>query len=123
MKIGNWINNYFFNKVSDFILSLAFISLIFWFTFKGSKLSKKKNRSFKFLSFFLLSIFVIWFLYHPTLRYGGYHLFYFLFFIPLSIILEKYSGKIFNFNKKILIIIIITIVIFYGRNIARLERK
>ena len=65
----------------------------------------------------------MWFLYHPTLRYGGYHLFYFLFFIPLSIILEKYSGKIFNFNKKILIIIIITIIIFYGRNIARLEKE
>ena len=121
--VENWIDKYFFNKVSDFILSLIFISLIFWFTFKGSKLSKKKNRSFKFLSFFLLSIFAIWFLYHPTLRYGGYHLFYFLFFIPLSIILEKYSGKIYNFNKKILVILIITIVIFYGRNIARLEKE
>ena len=65
----------------------------------------------------------MWFLYHPTLRYGGYHLFYFLIFIPLSIILEKYSGKIYNFNKKILVILIITIVIFYGRNIARLEKE
>ena len=121
--VENWIDKYFFNKVSDFILSLIFISLIFWFTFKGLKLLKKKNRSFKFLGFLLLSIFFIWFLYHPTLRYGGYHLFYFLFFIPLSIILEKYSGKIYNFNKKILVIIIITIVIFYGRNIARLEKE
>ena len=37
--------------------------------------------------------------------------------------MEKYSGKIYNFNKKILVIIIITIVIFYGRNIARLEKE
>ena len=37
--------------------------------------------------------------------------------------LEKYSGKIYNFNKKILVILIITIVIFYGRNIARLEKE
>ena len=37
--------------------------------------------------------------------------------------MEKYSGKIYNFNKKILIIIIVTIVIFYGRNIARLEKE
>ena len=44
-------------------------------------------------------------------------------FYTLSIILEKYSGKIYNFNKKILVILIITIVIFYGRNIARLEKE
>ena len=30
---GNWIDNYFFNKVSDFLLGLTFLGLIFWFYF------------------------------------------------------------------------------------------
>ena len=49
--VENWIDKYFFNKVSDFILSLIFISLIFWFSLKDQNY-QKKNRSFKFLSFF-----------------------------------------------------------------------
>ena len=46
-----------------------------------------------------------------------------MFFIPLSIFLEKYSYNSRNFNKKIITIIIITLIIFVGRNIARLEKE
>ena len=46
-----------------------------------------------------------------------------MFFIPLSIFLEKYSHSSRNFNKKIITIIIITLIIFVGRNIARLEKE
>ena len=31
--IPNWIENYFFNKVTDFILGITFLSLIFYFLF------------------------------------------------------------------------------------------
>ena len=121
--IENWFEKYFFNKVSDLILSLIFISLIFLFIFKGHKSLKKYNRRYKLLGILLFFIFLIWFSLHPTLRYGGYHLFYFLFFIPLSIFLEKYSRNSRNFNKKIITLIIITLIIFVGRNIARLEKE
>ena len=87
--IDNWVERYFFNKVSDLIFSLIFISIIFLITFRGSKITKNFNRNYKTLFFILLAIFFIWFSFHPSLRYGGYHLFFFLFFIPLAILLEK----------------------------------
>ena len=65
-------------------------------------------------------IFVIWFMLHPSLRYGGYHLFFFLFFIPLSIFLEKFNSNLKNINGKITMLVMITVIIFYARNINRL---
>ena len=37
--LPNWIDNYFFNKMSDFLLSISFVLLIFWlvFIFKQKK--------------------------------------------------------------------------------------
>ena len=66
-------------------------------------------------------IFTFWFVFHPALRYGGYHLFFLILFIPLSLILEKYDVK--NFNLKIKVIIILTIIIFFARNIDRLKKE
>ena len=71
----------------------------------------------------LFFIFLIWFSLHPTLRYGGYHLFYFFVLYTLKYISRKYSYSSRNFNKKIITIIIITLIIFVGRNIARLEKE
>jgi len=120
---NNWVDKYFFNKVSDLIYSLIFISLIFVIIFKSSKSTKIFNRRYIALSFLLLIVFLMWFVFHPTLRYGGYHLFFFLFFIPLSIFLEKYSKDIQKFSKKIIIIVIITALVFVGRNFSRLIKE
>jgi hypothetical protein len=121
--VNNWLDRYFFNKVSDLIYSLTFISIIFLTLFKEKKITKSFNRSYKNLSFLLIIIFLIWFLFHPTLRYGGYHLFFFLFFIPMSIFLEKFSKGILNLNKKIMTIVMITALIFVGRNFGRLIKE
>ena len=120
---NNWVDRYFFNKVSDLIYSLIFISVIFTIIFKKSRSIKIFNRNYATLSLLLLIVFFIWFMYHPTLRYGGYHLFFFLFFIPMSIFLEKYSKDITNFNKKVIVIVMITTFIFVGRNIGRLIKE
>ena len=120
---GNWIDKYFFNKISDLIYSLVFISVIFLSLFKGKKSEKIFNRRYKTISFLLLIIFFIWFLLHPSLRYGGYHLFFFIFFIPISIFLEKFNKKVLNLNSKILFMLIITALVFFGRNIARLNKE
>ena len=109
--------------MSDLIYSLTFISIIFLTLFKGKKITKSFNRNYKNLSFLLTIIFLIWFLFHPTLRYGGYHLFFFLFFIPMSIFLEKFSKGILNLNKKIMTIVMITTLIFVGRNFSRLIKE
>ena len=121
--VDNWIDRYFFNKVSDLIYSLSFVSLIFILLFKKSKSQKKFNREYKAIFSLLMLIFVVWFMLHPSLRYGGYHLFFFLFFIPLSIFLEKFNSNVKNINNKITIIVMITVLIFYGRNISRLIKE
>ena len=43
--LSNWLNIYFFNKVTDFLLSLAFLSLIFYVVFRTKLTSTnyKKN--------------------------------------------------------------------------------
>ena len=121
--IDNWIDKYFFNKVSDLIYSLSFVSLIFILLFKKTKSKKIFNREYKVIFSLLMLIFVVWFMLHPSLRYGGYHLFFFLFFIPLSIFLEKFNSNLKNIDKKIIMIVMITVLIFYGRNISRLIKE
>ena len=119
--LGSWVENYFFNKVSDLILSLLLISVILFYIFRSNEKNYIKNRKYKFLYFLLLIILVLWFSLHPALRYGGYHLFFLIFFIPLSIILEKYNEN--NFRYKVKTIIILTIIIFIARNLERLHKE
>ena len=61
-----------------------------------------------------------WFLKHPTLRYGGYHLFALLFFIPASLHLSSLNLKFNDYYKKTLILVIIVATIFVARNTSRL---
>ena len=121
--LGNWIDKYFFNKVSDLIFSLFFVATIFLFFFKRSKSDENIQRSFKFLYFTIFFIFLVWFLIHPALRYGGYHLFFLLIFIPLSLFLEKFSKNIYNLDKKIFLLILIIALVFVGRNVNRLIKE
>ncbi len=122
----NWVNIYFFNKVSDFLLGLSTIIVVFFITFYSSKTppnSKKNN--FKYLTVYILIILCLveWFMFHPALRYGGYHLFALVTFVPLSIYFSNHNFTNKFFNQKALILIIITIMIFCGRNISRLNKE
>ncbi len=118
--VSNWIDKYFFNKVSDFLLGLSFLSLFVFLTFFSKK--KQQSGNFKFWTIYIILIFltVQWFYFLPTLRYGGYHLIALLVFIPLSVYLSKYSISKSSFKKKIYFMIFLTIVIFLGRNTSRL---
>ena len=120
---SNWVDKYFFNKVSDLLYSLTFITLVFILLFKRlkSKINYKRNYIFSLAT--LGFIFLIWFTLHPSLRYGGYHLFFLLFFLPLSIFLERYSKNIPNLNRKITILTFVTVLIFFGRNVDRLVNE
>ena len=121
--INNWVDRYFFNKISDLLYSLTFVAIIFFVLFKGSNCLKKYYRKYKIIYLSLILIFVIWFALHPSLRYGGYHLFFLLIFIPISLILEKLSKNVKNLDTKIIAIVIITAVIFIGRNSNRLIKE
>ncbi len=117
---GVWLDNYFFNKVSDYLAGLFVTILILIIIFKPQIKKFKYIKSYN-LTFFILMIYLLeWFFNHPSLRYGGYHLVALIFFIPISILLgsQKYS---FSKNlKKIQIILLIGITIFCYRNIDRI---
>jgi hypothetical protein len=121
--VKNWTNNYFFSKMSDFLLSLIFISIIFYTLFSSSKFSKNFDRNFKLVYSLLIFITIVWFIIHPALRYGGYHLFFLILFVPFSLFLEKYSYSVKNLDKKILIVIMVIALTFIGRNISRLNKE
>ncbi len=119
--LSNWIDRYFFNKMSDFLLGLSFLSILLFAIFK----SKKKNLNFKnfndnLLYYFLLILLLLeWFYYHPSLRYGGYIIFALIFFIPFSYLLSKYQITK-NFRLKTIILFFLVISIFIGRNVDRI---
>lgn len=126
--IDNWIKTYFFNKVSDYILVILFISLILLFVFKkdfkkNNKINFKINISLlSYISIFL--VFSLWFFNFPSLRYAGYSILFLLLVVPLCI----YLAKNINFNKiivkkKIKILIILALIIFNIKNIQRLNNE
>ena len=116
----NWIDKYFFNKVSDFLLGLIFIVIIFFLFFYSKKNILYKEKKIYTFYFILILLFIEWFYFHPALRYGGYHLIALLFFIPSAIILEKYSKNLKSLNSKINILIVIIITVFLARNVNRI---
>jgi hypothetical protein len=122
--LGNWIDIYFFNKISDFILGILTLSLILLGTFY-KKISVKHFTKDKYSQIYLIIVllFLEWFFKHPSLRYGGYHLIFLLFFIPLSFFLGKIDFKFEEFIKKSLVLILISIIIFSARNFIRLNKE
>ena len=119
--LSNWIYKYFFNKMSDFLLSLVFISIVLVIIFRSKK-KKLINKNFKinlFYYFCIILLLVEWFYNHPSLRYGGFVIFALIFFIPLSHLLSKYEISQ-NFGFKIMIIFFLVSSIFIGRNVDRI---
>lgn len=123
--LTNWMDMYFFNKMSDFLLGIFFlVIMVGLFFFKKEKTEQVYKKELKYISiiyFFLLVIFLEWFLNHPSLRYGGYVIITSLFFIPASLILQKFKNNNHELIKKINSLILITLVIFTLRNYLRIN--
>ena len=123
--VSNWINVYFFNKVSDYLLGLLFLALIFFLVFfnRKDKTSSLKKRKYLILYLIVFILFYEWFYNHPALRYGGYHLIVLLIFLPLSLFIEK--KIIFNqyLIKKVNVILAIIVLVFLSRNILRINKE
>ncbi len=118
--LSNWIDRYFFNKMSDFLVGILLVSIIFIITFRSKKQNLKyKNFKDNSLYYFLIILLLIeWFLNHPSLRYGGYIIFSLILFIPLSYLLPIYEISK-NFKPKTIILFFLVILIFVARNIDR----
>jgi len=118
--VSNWIDMYFFNKVSDFLAGLIFLLTIVFTTFYSKNLSKIKIDKKIYIFFIIIFILLFeWFYNHPSLRYGGYSLIALIFFIPSSIFLSRFQIKK-NFRKKLMLLISLSLIIFLGRNINRI---
>ena len=121
--ISGWIERYFFNKMSDYLLGLALLSIIFYSLFYSKKKKYQKKENLNLLYFALVLLFLEWFYNHPSLRYGGYYIIAILIFIPLSIKLSNFKNDKKNVKNKIFIILFITISIFLYRNLDRIIQE
>ena len=119
----NWVENHFFNKISDFLLSLfliVIISSVFLMKFKKVKF---KKRNFYLLYTAILLLLLEWFLNHPALRYGGFALIALSIFVPLSIFIERRLNLNFRLKKKITFLIFLSFAIFSFKNIDRILKE
>ena len=121
--VPNWFQEYFFNKVSDFIFGILFLIIIFLGVFR----SQEKNllafyKGEKLIYIIILILLFEWFYNHPSLRYGGYQLICLLLFLPISNILSNRNHRK-NILLKTNVLILIGFVVFFGRNINRLVNE
>ena len=119
--VKNWMDTYFFNKVSDFLLGLTLLCAIIYCTFKSKVIIHVKKRKILLILTIIFILFFEWFYNHPALRYGGYCLIASIFFILLSIILEKFSISKENLIKRTMYLMIIAALVFVSRNINRIH--
>ena len=124
--VANWIDIYFFNKVSDFILGITFLIAVFLLFFKDNFFNKKIIKIDNLVYLVYLLIFILgmeWFYNHPALRYGGYHILALLLFIPISIKLGSSQVDIKKYTRITIVLVSITIIIFISRNINRIIKE
>ena len=122
--INNWISSYFFTKVSDFLLVVLTILILCILLFKNKKVKNISSiNNYKILYFLIFGLFIEWFINHPALRYGGYTLIALLFFLPLSFYLDKFTMYSKLFEKKVLLLIILSFGIFVAKNFLRINHE
>ena len=124
--VSNWIDIYFFNKVSDFILGIILLISIFLFFFRKSFFKKTIINADHHVYLVYLLIFVLgieWFYNHPALRYGGYHIIALLIFIPLAVKLSSSQIDLKKYTKVAIVLVSITTIIFISRNINRIVNE
>ena len=122
--VSNWIEKHFFNKVSDSLLGILLMSIIFLLAILLWSFKKKNSIIIRYYAFVFPIIFLMeWFINHPAMRYGGYVLFAIPIFVFTSNFLERYIID-FKILKKIFTYFIITsIIIFNIRNIIRIDKE
>ncbi len=123
--LSNWVKEYFFTKGSDFILGLTLLSGILLFIFKNynNKLKKINKKKINFTLLIIFILFAEWFYNHPTLRYGGYCLIAAFVFILTANKIEKSNLNFEAQKKRIIILVIFSLAVFFGRNVDRIVKE
>ena len=121
--LNNWIDRYFFNKVSDFLLSISLSMIVFSIFFWKNIEFRKFNKRSLISLIIIFSLLIFWFFNFPSLRYGGYS----LSIIFISILFSNF----FNFGdvdfnilkKKVGILILIALTVFFSKNLIRINKE
>tara|TARA_B100001057_G_scaffold295213_1_gene295292 strand:- start:986 stop:2629 length:1644 start_codon:yes stop_codon:yes gene_type:complete len=121
--VPNWIQNHFFNKISDFLLSLIIIIIIASSILLKFTKENLPKRNFYLFYFFLIILLMEWFFNHPSLRYGGFTLIALCIFVPLSLYIEKGISLNFKLKKKITLLIYISFIFFSLKNVDRINKE
>ncbi len=124
--LGNWINEYFFNKISDFLLGLFLLLLIVTLTFNLNNFRYQNLKIDKYVYIIygiLVFLFLEWFYNHPALRYGGYCIIFMLLFIPASLLLSTVKLDLKKYFRNSIILLALSVLIFNARNINRISSE
>ena len=119
--VANWLKTYFAEKGINTLAGISSIAAIVFLTFYSKKKKIFEQRTYKILLLITFLLFLEWFWKHPTLRYGGFCLWALLIFIPISFFLEQYLHQ--KTRTRIVVLLLITILIFVGRNIKRISSE
>lgn len=121
--LNNWIDRYFFNKVSDFLLSISLCMIVFSIFFWKNIEFKKLNKRSLISLIVIFSLLIFWFFNFPSLRYGGYS----LSIIFISILFSNFFNfRDVDFNilrKKVGILILIALTVFFSKNLIRINKE
>jgi hypothetical protein len=122
--VSNWYGKYFEYKGLETIGGILFllVLLIIIFYSKNKKIPNQINKKIILILYFLSFIlFFEWFYNRPSLRYGGYYLLCFMFFIPFSYYLSNKKFKFKRLNKSIISLILLSFLLFNFKNITRIS--
>ena len=64
--ISNWIKEYFFNKVSDTLLGIITIGIIFFSAFYNFKKKSINRSNYRSVYLIIIILFLVWFFKHPA---------------------------------------------------------
>ena len=123
--ISNWIDMYFTVKVFDqlgIMISIFIVVFLFFKNFKFKTDFLFLNKKITLFYIIILTIFFIWFLKHPQLRYGGYAIIFLTISIPTALIFNNIRSKN-SFREKFKYFIVIIIVIFNLKNFNRIGNE
>ncbi len=121
--LSNWTVRYFTGKFLDQILILVVAYIVIGFLFKNFSQNNNQNLNKKKILFYyllLLIVFFIWFTNHPTLRYGGYSIFFLIISIPVAIIMNNFKNRN-SFNIKFKLFVIFVVIVLNFKNFDRIK--
>jgi hypothetical protein len=124
--VSNWYENYFAYKGLETLLGIAVIFIILLIIFWSKNIKRQKKIDKKIISILYALSFILffeWFYNRPTLRYGGYYLFCFFFFIPFSYYISYYKLNYTRVRKSIFSLVAISFLIFNFKNISRIDKE